>query len=81
MAHGFTTAVALVLNCLFEFLTLINLSGTKSDKIGKNIVSKAMNLTACLSDYYAFEIHIHKYMNKFLFDSPSKHFSVEWTIW
>jgi len=45
-AHGFTAAVDLVLNYLFNFLTLINLSGSKSGKIGKDIVYKAMYLTA-----------------------------------
>lgn len=46
-AHGFTAAVGLVLNCLFEFLTLSNLPGIKSGKIGKDIVYKAMYFIAC----------------------------------
>lgn len=48
-AHGFTAAVALVLNCLFEFLTMSNLPGIKSGKFGKDMVYKATYLTACES--------------------------------
>lgn len=52
-AHRFTAAVALVLNCLFEFLTLINLSGVMSGRIGKDSLKSYIFDCMLVSDYYA----------------------------
>lgn len=45
--YGFTEALGLVLNCLFDLLTVSNLLGIKRGKTSKDMAHKATYLTAC----------------------------------